>query len=136
MPIKQTYKGVVFCSFCGRDNGEVRKMFAKADPVNPITICNLCVDACLELDEVEAVGDGAALGDAVNISSTDTTTTFQIDRQLFKHLLKLALNSPDFASQITGVDVDCTSTATGEVTMRLKPSVFLLRLGTALRACR
>ncbi|MFW5401631.1 hypothetical protein V2A85_18265 [Yersinia sp. 1252 StPb PI] len=61
--------------------------------------------------------------------------TITIDKELFKQLLQFALNSPDFASQITNIDVDLTTAPANEVTMRLKPSVFLLRLGAALRAC-
>ncbi|MGP2469115.1 hypothetical protein V1956_10960 [Yersinia sp. 2540 StPb PI] len=61
--------------------------------------------------------------------------TITIDKELFKQLLQFALNSPDFASQITNIDVDLTTAPASEVTMRLKPSVFLLRLDAALRAC-
>ncbi|HDL7927041.1 TPA: hypothetical protein ACPZPM_001733 [Yersinia enterocolitica] len=61
--------------------------------------------------------------------------TITIDKELFKQLLQLAFNNPNFASQITNIEVDLTSAFANEVTMRFKPSDFLLRLGGALRAC-
>lgn len=60
--------------------------------------------------------------------------TVTIDKELFKQLLQLALNNPNFASQITDIDIDLTTASASEVTMRFKPSDFLLRLGAALRA--
>lgn len=61
--------------------------------------------------------------------------TITIDKELFKQLLQLALNNPNFVSQITNIDINLTSASANEVTMRFKPSDFLLRLGAALRAC-
>lgn len=132
--MKKTSKGVIFCSFCGLEKGEVRKIFSNSNAANPSSICSFCV-VSLRLGGISELSGGETLGEDVDVSITANREQFQIDKQLFKHLLKLALNSPDFASQITGVDVDSTSTTTDEVTMRLKPSVFFLRLGSALRAC-
>lgn len=61
--------------------------------------------------------------------------TITIDKELFKQLLQLALNNPNFVSQITNIDINLTSASANEVTMRFKPSDFLLRLGAVLRAC-
>lgn len=57
---------------------------------------------------------------------TQPMETVTIDKELFKQLLKLALNSPNFASQITNVDVDTAAAPAGEVTMHLWRSVELL----------
>ncbi|MCK8543817.1 hypothetical protein LNQ36_15795 [Yersinia ruckeri] len=82
---------------------------------------------------------GQPVGDRLSFQilqvEAQPSETITIDKELFKQLLQLALNCPDFASQITNIDADLTTAPASEVTMRLKPSVFLLRLGAALRAC-
>lgn len=66
--------------------------------------------------------------------STPTEEKITIDKALFKQLLHLALNNPNFASQIADIDVNCGAAPASEIFMHLKPSDFLLRLETALRA--
>ncbi|HAT1569300.1 MULTISPECIES: helix-turn-helix transcriptional regulator [Kluyvera] len=58
-----------------------------------------------------------------------------IDKALFKELLQLVLNLPDLGSKLAAIDVDSSSAATSETSVRLKPSDLLLRLSAALRAC-
>ncbi|MDU1356629.1 MAG: Clp protease, partial [Citrobacter freundii] len=58
-----------------------------------------------------------------------------VDKKLFKELLQLVLNLPDFGSKLAAVDIDSSSTSTSETFVRLEPSDFLLRLSAALRAC-
>lgn len=66
--------------------------------------------------------------------STPVEEMITIDKALFKQLLQLALNNPNFASQIADIDVNCGAAPASEIFMHLKPSDFLLRLETALRA--
>lgn len=61
--------------------------------------------------------------------------TITIDKELFKQLLQLVLDLPDLGSQLAAINVDARSAAAGEVLVNLEPSVFLLRLSAALRAC-
>lgn len=67
---------------------------------------------------------------------TEHAEVITIDKALFKEILQLLLNLPEFRSKLTAIDVDLTTTPTGEALMRLQPGDFLLRLNAALRACR
>ncbi|WP_255467599.1 hypothetical protein [Citrobacter sp. RHBSTW-00986] len=58
-----------------------------------------------------------------------------VDKELFKELLQLILNLPDFGSKLAAIDIDSGPTSTSETFVRLKPSDFLLRLSAALGAC-
>ncbi|CFV26366.1 TPA: hypothetical protein PXM11_003584 [Yersinia enterocolitica] len=90
------------------------------------------------MDRMDSIAEQLA-GDRLSLQKSQVEAqpsgTITIDKELFKQLLQLAFNNPNFASQITNIDVDLTSAFANEVTMRFKPSDFLLRLGAALRAC-
>lgn len=66
---------------------------------------------------------------------TSDNEIISVDKKLFKELLQLVLNLPDFGSKLAAVDIDSSSTSTSETFVRLEPSDFLLRLSAALRAC-
>ena len=66
---------------------------------------------------------------------TSDNEMITVDKKLFKELLQLVLNLPDFGSKLAAVDIDSSSTSTSETFVRLEPSDFLLRLSAALRAC-
>ena len=68
--------------------------------------------------------------------STPVEEMITIDKALFKQLLQLVLKLPDLGSHLATVNVDSGSAPAGEVLIRLEPSDFLLRLNTALGACR
>ncbi|WP_350345452.1 hypothetical protein [Klebsiella oxytoca] len=66
---------------------------------------------------------------------TSDKEMISVDKELFKELLQLILNLPDFGSKLAAVDIDSGPTSTSETFVRLEPSDFLLRLSSALRAC-
>lgn len=66
---------------------------------------------------------------------TSDKEMISVDKELFKELLQLILNLPDFGSKLAAVDIDSGPTSTSETFVRLEPSDFLLRLSAALRAC-
>ncbi len=61
--------------------------------------------------------------------------TIEIDKELFKQLLKLVLNIPDLGGHIATVNINTAATTTDEIFIRLEPTKFFLRLEAALRAC-
>ncbi|MFS1582922.1 MAG: hypothetical protein ACL7AY_08970 [Candidatus Arsenophonus phytopathogenicus] len=71
----------------------------------------------------------------VDPTNTDETV-LTIDKNLFKDVLQLALQSPEFADKVTTVDIDSATANANEVTITVKPSDFLLRLSTTLGAGR
>ena len=72
----------------------------------------------------------------IETSAPSRHDIIEVDRELFKQLLQLVFQLPDFGSQLAAVDIDPASTATSEIAVRLEPTDFLLRLNSAFGACR
>lgn len=68
--------------------------------------------------------------------ATSRHDIIEVDKKLFKQLLQLVFQLPDFGSQLAAINIDLASTATSEITVRLEPTDFLLRLNSALGTCR
>ena len=69
------------CSFCGRGEGEVEKIFSGPNGVN---ICNECVEFCYELMEEEFT---VPAGDAEKKHAIKVPTPHEIKKQLDEYIV-------------------------------------------------
>lgn len=114
------------CSFCGATELGAIKIVAKGGKDEP-AICSECVVTCVEKMILTKKSEAE--------KPTSDNEIISVDKKLFKELLQLVINLPDFGSKLAAVDIDSSSTSTSETFVRLEPSDFLLRLSAALRAC-
>ena len=91
--------------------------------------------AALHSEGIADLKSNINMAELTEISASNTSETITVEKTLFKELLQVALELPELGSKLATVDVDCSTTTTGEALVRLKPGDFLLRLNAALRAC-